>query len=87
MDLARFPLGDPPDYELGPEKSVRAIAACENRAPKEVAYGLLLENNGKGLMQQVEGYDYTVCSGQVTFKRGEATDAMPGRLIRVDQSA
>lgn len=203
-----FPLGDPPDYEPGPEKSVRAIADRENRDPKEVAYDLLLEKNGKELlyfpvlgysngnfddlremmlhprsvfglsdggahcglicdasiptyllthwgrdrsrgekipiemlvasqtretaalyglhdrgviapgmkadlnvidfdalriripamaydlptgarrlMQQVEGYDYTVCSGQVTFERGEATGAMPGRLIRGAQSA
>jgi N-acyl-D-aspartate/D-glutamate deacylase len=54
MDSARFPLGDPPDYEPGPEKSVRAIAARENRAPKEVAYDLLLEKNGQGLMPGFE---------------------------------
>jgi len=45
-----FPLGDPPDYEPAPEKSIAAIAAREGRSPQEVAYDVLLENGGRGLL-------------------------------------
>jgi len=36
-----YPLGDPPDYEPGPEKSIKAIADREGRTPDEVVYDLL----------------------------------------------
>jgi N-acyl-D-aspartate/D-glutamate deacylase len=45
-----FPLGDPPDYEPGPEKSVKAIAAREGRDPYEVLYDLMLEGEGRSLL-------------------------------------
>jgi N-acyl-D-aspartate/D-glutamate deacylase len=38
-----FVMGNPPDYEPGPEKSVAAIAAKEGRSPEEVAYDYILE--------------------------------------------
>jgi N-acyl-D-amino-acid deacylase len=38
-----FTMGNPPDYEPGPEKSVAVIAAREGRSPEEVAYDYILE--------------------------------------------
>jgi len=45
-----FPLGDPPDYDPGPSRSLAAIAEREGRQPIEVAYDVLLERDGKGLL-------------------------------------
>ena len=39
-----FVMGNPPDYEPGPEKSVAAIAKREGRRPEEVAYNYILED-------------------------------------------
>jgi N-acyl-D-amino-acid deacylase len=40
-----FTMGDPPDYEPGPEMSVAAIATRTGRTPDEVAYDYLIEEN------------------------------------------
>jgi len=45
-----FPLGDPPDYEPAPEQSIAAIAAREGKTPREVAYDVMMERGGKGLI-------------------------------------
>ncbi len=45
-----------------------------------------LPAGGKRLLQKAEGYDYTIKSGQVTFKGGVVTDKRPGGLIRGPQS-
>lgn len=45
-----FQLGDPVDYEPAADQSLQAIAEREGRRPVEVAYDLLLENGGKGLI-------------------------------------
>ena len=45
-----FPLGDPPDYEPPPERSVTALAAAQGRTTDEVLYDLMLQRDGKELL-------------------------------------
>lgn len=45
-----FALGDSPDYEPAKESSIAAIAAREGKIPEEVAYDLLLENDGRSFL-------------------------------------
>ena len=46
-----------------------------------------LPAGGKRLVQRVEGYRYTIKSGQVTFEDGAHTGALPGGLIRGGREA
>jgi N-acyl-D-amino-acid deacylase len=46
-----------------------------------------LPADGRRLIQKAEGYRATVVSGVVTFENGEATGAMPGKLVRGPQHA
>ena len=45
-----FVLGNPPDYEPGPERSLSGIAAATGRSPVSVAYDAMLEEDGRGLL-------------------------------------
>lgn len=54
-----FPLGDQPDYEPAPEKSIAAQAEREGRTPEEVGYDILLENDGKTILYRpLSNYAY-----------------------------
>ncbi len=51
MDPARtFLLGDPPEYEPGPDRSVVALAAAQGRDRWDVLYDLLLGDDGRELL-------------------------------------
>jgi N-acyl-D-aspartate/D-glutamate deacylase len=45
-----FPLGDPPEYDPGAERSLAALAGQQGREPVEVAYDALLERDGRALL-------------------------------------
>ncbi len=46
-----------------------------------------LPAKGRRLLQQAVGYTATIASGQVTYRNGEATGAMPGKVVRGPQAA
>ena len=48
-----------------------------------VAYDL--PTGAKRLLQKADGYDVTIVSGSVTYRNGEATGALPGRVINGQQ--
>ncbi len=45
-----------------------------------------LPAGGKRLMQKAEGYKATVVAGEITYRDGEPTGALPGKLVRGPQS-
>jgi N-acyl-D-aspartate/D-glutamate deacylase len=45
-----------------------------------------LPAGGKRLLQKVDGYDATIVSGKVTFREGQATGTLPGKLVRGPQA-
>ncbi|WP_149536761.1 N-acyl-D-amino-acid deacylase family protein [Siccirubricoccus phaeus] len=47
-----FPLGDPPDYEPSPERSLAAMAAQRGVDVQELAYDLMLEKDGRGILNR-----------------------------------
>jgi N-acyl-D-aspartate/D-glutamate deacylase len=51
----------------------------------QVAYDL--PAGGRRLIQRADGYVATIVAGQVTYRGGEPTDALPGRLLRGGQAA
>ena len=44
-----------------------------------------LPAEGKRLIQEIDGYRYTIKSGEVTFENGKPTGALPGKLVRGPQ--
>ena len=51
----------------------------------EVAYDL--PSGGRRLVQRASGYLATIVAGQITYRDGEPTGALPGRLLRGAQPA
>ena len=51
----------------------------------EVLYDL--PSGGRRLVQRTEGYEATIVSGVPVYRNGEATGALPGRLVRGAKSA
>ena len=45
-----FLLGDPPDYEPGPDRSLAGIAQANDTTPLDVAYDAMLVDGGRGLL-------------------------------------
>jgi len=46
-----------------------------------------LPTGAKRYVQGAEGYVATICAGTPTYENGEATGALPGKLIRGNQAA
>ncbi|MBR0649400.1 amidohydrolase family protein [Roseomonas terrae] len=55
------------------------LEALTLEAPRMIAD---LPAGGRRLLQKARGYAATVVAGQVTYRDGEATGALPGRLLR-----
>lgn len=55
------------------------LAGLRLHAPRP-AYDL--PAGGRRLTQRADGYDATIVSGQITYRHGQETGALPGRLVR-----
>jgi N-acyl-D-aspartate/D-glutamate deacylase len=71
-----------PDYRA--DLNVIDYERLSLHAPS-VAYDL--PANGRRLIQRAEGYVATIVAGQVTYRDGQPTGALPGRLLRGAQAA
>jgi N-acyl-D-aspartate/D-glutamate deacylase len=72
-----FVLGDPPDYEQAPEQSLAGIARRTGKRAEEIAYDVLLEREGSGMLY-VPLLNYV--SGNLDTTREMLThrDTLPG---------
>jgi N-acyl-D-aspartate/D-glutamate deacylase len=78
---AVYGLADRGTLEVGKKADVNVIDLDRLHLPApEMVFDL--PAGGRRLIQKVRGYRATVVSGAVTFEDGEATGAMPGRLVR-----
>jgi N-acyl-D-aspartate/D-glutamate deacylase len=51
----------------------------------QVAYDL--PAGGRRLIQRADGYVATIVAGEITYRDGQPTGALPGRLVRGAQRA
>jgi N-acyl-D-aspartate/D-glutamate deacylase len=69
-----YPLGDPPNYEPGPEDSIAACAGRAGISPEEFCYDLMMENDGKGVVYfPCFGYGANDLSRQVALLEEDNT--------------
>jgi N-acyl-D-amino-acid deacylase len=78
---AVYGLSDRGTLERGRKADVNVIDfdALHLHAPRMV---FDLPAAGRRLVQPVDGYEATVCAGEVIFDSGEPTGALPGKLVR-----
>tara|TARA_B100001540_G_scaffold280535_1_gene269995 strand:- start:858 stop:2420 length:1563 start_codon:yes stop_codon:yes gene_type:complete len=69
-----YELGDPPNYEPGPQDSIAARAAAAGVTPREYCYDLMLGNDGKGVVYfPCFGYGAGDLSRQVELLQDDST--------------
>ncbi|MEA2649141.1 MAG: hypothetical protein QOG61_1576 [Candidatus Binataceae bacterium] len=72
-----FPLGDPPVYEPAPGSSIAAQSRMKRLSPEELAYDLLLEKGGRGLLISTLA-NYSDYSLDPTLDMLNHPDCLPG---------
>jgi N-acyl-D-aspartate/D-glutamate deacylase len=69
-----YELGDPPNYEPGPEDSIAAKAADVGVSPQQYCYDLMMKNGGKNVVYfPCFGYGANDLSRQVALLENEST--------------
>lgn len=79
-----FGLDDRGTLEVGQKADLNVID-FENLTLRSPRLAHDLPAGGRRLLQDAEGYEYTIVSGEVTRENGKDTGARPGRLIRGPQ--
>ena len=83
---ARYPLDELAEETgctPGGPPIARALLLDDEAFSWELVYDL--PAGGRRLIQKATGYDTTIVSGQPVYSDGEATGALPGKLIRGPQ--
>jgi N-acyl-D-aspartate/D-glutamate deacylase len=74
-------LGDRGLLQVGLKADINIIDYDNMRLRRpEVVYDL--PAGGRRLVQRTDGFDATIVSGAIVYRQGEATGALPGRLVR-----
>ena len=71
-----FRLGDPPDYEPPPEKSIAALAKSTGKPPQEIVYDMMLERDGQELIY-IPVTDYASGDATIAWRMLH----LPGTLV------
>ena len=72
------------DFDLAHEAGDLIARLAKKQVPGAVKPESIgdLPNGAKRLHQRASGYDATIVAGEVTYRKGEPTGALPGRLVR-----